>query len=66
VEEVVRDDLAVDVVLGPPLFQDTQRFCEVLVERDRFVTQLSYKQVLLFDFLLEREGSFELFLRRFD
>ena len=63
VVEVAREHIPVDVVFWLAFLQEAQGFGEVVVEDDGFVAQLADEQVLLFDFLLEGQGSLELLLR---
>lgn len=52
-QKVIRDNLPIDVVLRPSLFEYPQCFGEVLVECYGFVAQFADEQVLLLDFFLE-------------
>lgn len=58
VEEVIRDDLAVDIVFRAAFFQYAKRFGKVLIERYGFVAQFANEQVLLFDFSFKGDGAF--------
>jgi hypothetical protein len=58
--------LLVDVVFGSSLFENAQRFGQMFIQSDGFVAELADEEVLFFDLLFEREGSFELFLRGLD
>lgn len=65
-QEVIRDDLLVDVIFWPSLFQYAQGLGEVLVEGDGLVAQFADEQVFFFDFFFKGERALELFLRGFD
>jgi hypothetical protein len=53
-KEVVRDNLPIHVVLWSTFLQYAEGLGEVLIERDRLMSELAYQQVLLLHFFFER------------